>query len=314
MTSKRVEFGLLVSFSLVGASSAWASDGWLRDVEVAKGAAAAEGLDLLLDFTGSDWCVWCAKLDGEVFQADPFPDQVRESFVPVTLDFPRDPDRVTEEERAQNEELRDRLGVRGFPTIVLADAAGRPYAKTGYREGGAEAYLEHLAELTLVRERRDAAFARAEEAEGTERARALDEGLAEIPPSWLVPAYVPELERIVALDADGAAGLARKYRGWLDGESRRRSLDEIETTATARVEERDWVGLVDAMRDVVRESDDDPAVLHLAMLHMAVGYLEQDQLQEGILCLQEGLMVAPDGARAAEMRRMLREARRQFDD
>ncbi|MFG0318295.1 MAG: thioredoxin family protein [Planctomycetota bacterium JB042] len=293
--------------------SAGAAEGWLRDVEAAKARAKEEGKDLLLDFTGSDWCVWCLKLDGEVFQADPFPRRVVETFVPVTLDFPRDANRVTPEEKARNEEWQERLGVRGFPTVVLADADGRPYARTGYREGGPEEYLRHLAELVEVRERRDAAFARAAEAEGIEAARALDEGLAEIPAAWWGEAYVPELRRIVALDADGEAGLARKYRGRIDSAARARTLEEIDALAAAREEARDWPGLVDEMRDVVRGSDDDPAVLHLAMLHMAVGYLEQERLEEGIVCLQEGLTLEPNGARADEMRRMLREARRQRD-
>jgi len=44
-----------------------ASEGWLTDLDAAKKQAAAEKKDILIDFTGSDWCGWCIKLDKEVF-------------------------------------------------------------------------------------------------------------------------------------------------------------------------------------------------------------------------------------------------------
>ena len=36
-------------------------EGWTSDFEAAKAQAAKEGKDLLIDFTGSDWCGWCIK-------------------------------------------------------------------------------------------------------------------------------------------------------------------------------------------------------------------------------------------------------------
>lgn len=121
---------------------------WVREYARAAELAAEDGRDLLLDFTGSDWCSWCKKLKREVFQQPAFLAGVSEDFVLVTVDLPRGPDAIARvPDIAANRELARRYGVRSFPTIVLTTADGTEYGRTGYREGGAGPYLEHLAEL-----------------------------------------------------------------------------------------------------------------------------------------------------------------------
>jgi len=129
---------------------AFAGDGeqWVADFDQALQIAKKEGKDLLVDFTGSDWCGWCIRLDQEVFDTPAFQKEAPKHFVLTALDFPRGEEakaRVPNPER--NEELSQKFGVTGFPTIVLVTADGEPYARTGYREGGPEKYLEHLTEL-----------------------------------------------------------------------------------------------------------------------------------------------------------------------
>lgn len=122
---------------------------WVSDVAAAKARAAKEGKDLLINFTGSDWCVWCKRLDGEVFSKATFleGDQA-DKFVFLYLDFPRDPELLAEVVDPElNEKLRETYAVQGFPTIILADASGHPYARTGYQAGGPENYNSHLSEL-----------------------------------------------------------------------------------------------------------------------------------------------------------------------
>ncbi len=43
------------------------------------------------------------------------------------LDFPNDKSKQTAEEIAQNRELQKQYAINGFPTVLLADATGRPY-------------------------------------------------------------------------------------------------------------------------------------------------------------------------------------------
>lgn len=129
---------------LLAPVAALASEGWLTDLDAAKKQAAAQKKDILIDFTGSDWCGWCIKLDKEVFSTPEF--KAQKDFILVSLDFPRKK-QLPAEEKAKNEALMKQWGVQGFPTIILANAAGEAYAQTGYKDGGPVKYLAHLADL-----------------------------------------------------------------------------------------------------------------------------------------------------------------------
>lgn len=118
----------------------------MTDFEAAQAKAKAENKPMLLDFTGSDWCGWCIKLKDEVFSQEAFQDYADASLVLVELDFPRKKPQ-SDAVKAQNEALAKKYQIRGFPTIVMLNPEGELLAKTGYRQGGAEAYVEHLKEI-----------------------------------------------------------------------------------------------------------------------------------------------------------------------
>jgi thioredoxin-related protein len=202
---------LAVLSSVAFAVSSLASEGWLVDYEKAKTQAAAEKKDLLLDFTGSDWCSWCIRLRKEVFEEDAFKKAAPGQFVLVELDFPQDSSKQPEMVRKQNEALRDAFGIEGYPSVVLVDPSGRPYAQTGYQKGGASAYLKHLEDLRGKVKLRDAAFKRAEGVEGIEKAKALQEGLAEIPEGLVAAHYKSTLQQIRALDPEDTLGMDAKF-------------------------------------------------------------------------------------------------------
>lgn len=195
------------SFSI----SAFASDGWLTDFEKAREQAATEKKALLMDFTGSDWCTWCIRLRKEVFETEVFKAAAPKSFVLLELDYPQDQSKVSEEVRKQNEGLQAKYGIRGYPTILLADAAGRPFAKTGYEKGGPEAYMKQLEELRANLGKRDAAFSKAQGASGLEKARALKEGLDIVPEEMVAVHYKSTLDEIRALDVSDTLGVDAKF-------------------------------------------------------------------------------------------------------
>lgn len=128
------------------AASVFAGNNWHVDFEKAKNLAKEENKNILLDFTGSDWCGWCIKLDEEVFDKTAFKDYAKENLVLVEIDFPRSKEQSAET-KAQNERLLQQFGVRGFPTIVILNSQGQKIAETGYRPGGAANYVAHLKNL-----------------------------------------------------------------------------------------------------------------------------------------------------------------------
>ena len=122
------------------------NDIWMTDFAAAKAKAKAENKDLLVDFTGSDWCGWCIKLDNEVFGKEEFKNEAPKSFVLVKLDFPQDTSAMSKELIAQNAALQVRFSIGGFPTILLMDADTNVFDSIGYQEGGPGPYNAALAE------------------------------------------------------------------------------------------------------------------------------------------------------------------------
>jgi len=120
---------------------------WMTSLDDAKRAAASSKRPILVDFAGSDWCAWCKRLDEEVFKQQEFLDWAAKKVVLCVLDFPRDPKKVTEQQRAKNQEAAELYSVRGYPTVLLLESDGTLIGRTGYRQGGARAYIQHLDEV-----------------------------------------------------------------------------------------------------------------------------------------------------------------------
>jgi len=119
-------------------------DGWNTDFEGAKATAKAEGKYMLIDFSGSDWCSWCVKLDKEVFSQNIFKAYAQENLVLMLADYPRDKSKQSAAVQKQNQALAEQFGIQGFPTVYILDPAGTPIDKTGYQAGGSGAYVEYI--------------------------------------------------------------------------------------------------------------------------------------------------------------------------
>jgi protein disulfide-isomerase len=134
--------------SLLAASLSMGAESlWMTDFEAAKAKAAKDGKPIFINFTGTDWCGWCIKLEKEVFSKKAFQDYAKENLVLVEVDFPRKKEQ-TAELKEQNKKLDKEYGVEGYPTLYLLDASGKKLTEDiGYREGGPEAYVEHLKSL-----------------------------------------------------------------------------------------------------------------------------------------------------------------------
>ena len=119
---------------------------WLENYTEALAAAKQLKRPVFIDFTGSDWCGWCIRLDREVFSQKAFIKYAKNDLVLLKLDFPQRK-KLSEALQKQNRELAKKFGIRGFPTIVIVDAEGKEIARTGYQRGGAKNYVDHLKDL-----------------------------------------------------------------------------------------------------------------------------------------------------------------------
>lgn len=118
---------------------------WHTNIEKAIEVATKENKPILVQFSGSDWCKWCIKLNDEVLNTKEFAAYAKDNIILVNLDDLRrtpQPAEVKEYNRAQ----MSKYGVRGFPTVLLMDKAGNVVKVTGYQPGGPKVYIEHIKE------------------------------------------------------------------------------------------------------------------------------------------------------------------------
>lgn len=137
---------MLVSLSVLGSLRA-AEATWLTNYDAALKQAAAEKKPVLIDFTGSDWCGWCIRLDKEVFSQKEFMDYAAENLVLLKLDFPHKKE-LPATEKAQNEKLAKKYKIEGFPTIVVLDSHAKQIGELGYEKGGAAKWITSLEKVT----------------------------------------------------------------------------------------------------------------------------------------------------------------------
>lgn len=186
---------------------------WTDNYDEAQKKAVAEGKDMLLNFSGSDWCKFCIQLDKEVFDKKDFIEAASKDFVLVTVDFPRDTSILSSETEAQNARLNQRFKESQFPTVFLTDSMGRPYAITGYLDGGVDNYLASLSDLKKTGDAIDDLLKKSRDSllEGYERAKLVEEALMLVPQQHIPEFYRDQISRIVELDSDNKARLRDKY-------------------------------------------------------------------------------------------------------
>jgi thioredoxin-related protein len=119
---------------------------WMTDMAAAQKKAKDEKKLVLMDFTGSDWCGWCTKLNKEVFSTKEFADYAKDNLVMVEVDFPRKK-QLSDAQKKANDALQAKYGAEGFPTIVVLNSEGKQvWKQVGYMQGGPKAWIAKLDE------------------------------------------------------------------------------------------------------------------------------------------------------------------------
>jgi thioredoxin-related protein len=119
---------------------------WMTDLPKAQAQAKKENKLVLMDFTGSDWCGWCIKLNKEVFSKPEFAEYAKKNLVLVEVDFPRKKELSGELKKA-NQALQEKYKIQGYPTIVVLNGEGKKIGELGYMPGGPKAFTAELDKL-----------------------------------------------------------------------------------------------------------------------------------------------------------------------
>lgn len=116
---------------------------WLHDYQKAIDLARKEQKELLLYFTGSDWCGWCMKLKKEILDNPNFIEKAHNRFICVEVDFPLYKN-LSFDEVEQNHVLKEQNEINNFPTIVILDPKQRSVTNVGYMPVSPEQYADFL--------------------------------------------------------------------------------------------------------------------------------------------------------------------------
>jgi S1-C subfamily serine protease/thioredoxin-related protein len=272
-------------------------DEWPQDLEAAKQQAAKEKKDILLFFDASDWCPYSIRLVRAVLRTPAFAQQALEMFVPVHVDFPRDQAaKAKVQDSSRNERLQEEFQVEGYPTVVLADAQGRPYAFMGFEQLEVADYVAHLAKLQLVRVRRDELLSGIATARGADRLRAAGEALDFLERGGLVVYYgalLQDWSKVAGeLDPKNEGGFAERFflAAWYV-QLHRGDPNKPEQLAAA-------VGRLDEWRKNHRVKDAD----RLAKTYFRAGYVLSlaGKAERAAQCFQAGLACKPSDPRLAQ--------------
>ena len=141
---KKIAVGLIACWALLQAGAGELQ--WLTDLPKAQEKAKAEHKLVMLDFTGSDWCGWCIKLNKEVFSKPEFAEYAAKNLVPVEVDFPSKKQQTAEQKKA-NQALQKKYKIEGYPTIIVLDGEGKKIGELGYHPGGPKAFIEAVEKL-----------------------------------------------------------------------------------------------------------------------------------------------------------------------
>lgn len=134
---------LMLSFMITGAP---VTD-WLTDFETAKQVATEKNRYILLNFSGSDWCIPCMRLRKEVFDNEAFKKLADSSLVLLNADFPRNrKNQLSKERKDANDKLAEQYNSGGkFPFTVVLTAEGQIVQSwEGYLQNNAADFIQRI--------------------------------------------------------------------------------------------------------------------------------------------------------------------------
>ncbi|SDD51600.1 thioredoxin family protein [Pedobacter soli] len=123
---------------------------WMGDFSQAQKEAKLSHKQILINFSGSDWCGPCIRLRKEIFESDNFERYASASLLLVRADFPRQKkNQLPKEQVKLNEALAERYNKDGkFPYTVLVDENGKVLkAWDGFPDESAEAFIAEIDQL-----------------------------------------------------------------------------------------------------------------------------------------------------------------------
>jgi thioredoxin-related protein len=128
-------FPLLLSAQ--ASSDMTSANDWHYDFSSAKKIAKKQNKNILLYFTGSDWCAPCKVLKKDLFDTDAF-QEASENYILVYVDMPRNQDLLSSKQMKHNKEVVAEHNKKGvFPLLKVLNGNGKSLDEySGYAMNG----------------------------------------------------------------------------------------------------------------------------------------------------------------------------------
>ena len=286
------------------AGCAWALP-QAKDVNSAMPIAQKEGRDIMLEFTGKEWCPPCIHLRTKILESAEFEKAVGDQYVLVEVEFPRLPAAVAAipaEKRNANEKLLVHHRIEtGLPTMVLLDAKGFPYAIVPGATRTTAEYLPLLKAAKAQREKRDAAFARAAGLQGMERAAALAEGLSAVPENCR-DKYTDVVNEINSLDPENTLGYARVLTRHDNYLKQNAALEAIFQDLRTRRGPEYYDENIVVLKKYLETPDLEPELAQMAWRALGDTYVFQRRFKDVYEAYKKAYEIAPDSRIAPRLK------------
>lgn len=130
-------------------SSIGFAQNWQTNFDDAKAEALKENKNILLVFSGSDWCAPCIRLDNVVWKSEAFKNESDKNWVIYKADFPKKKtNQLTAEQAENNKNLAEKYNRNGsFPLVILLNKNEELIGMTGFKNISASDYIQLLHSL-----------------------------------------------------------------------------------------------------------------------------------------------------------------------
>lgn len=138
----------LLFVALIGLVAIPAS--WMGNFTEAQKQAKATHKQILINFSGSDWCGPCIRLRKEILESETFEQYAAANLLLVRADFPRQKkNQLPKEQIKLNESLAEVYNQDGkFPYTVLVDENGKVLKSwDGFPDESPQAFVSEIDKL-----------------------------------------------------------------------------------------------------------------------------------------------------------------------
>lgn len=123
---------------------------WGNNFQLAMQQAKTSHRQILISFSGSDWCGPCIRLRKEILESETFEKYAPEHLILLRADFPRQKkNKLPAEQQKQNEALAEQYNPDGkFPYTLLVDENGKILKSwDGYPNETPEQFVQQIIQL-----------------------------------------------------------------------------------------------------------------------------------------------------------------------